>query len=85
MKTLKAIMNAVKSTMKKIAIWILVRQKVARMKLAEERGDFVIDHAVVFIIIVFAAGVVIFLLNVFLRDDFSPALREKILGLFSLS
>lgn len=85
MKTLKAIVNTVKSTMKRIAARLLARQKLAKMKLAEERGDFAFDHGAVAIIIVVVAGVVIPLLILFLQTDFASALREKILGLFSLS
>jgi hypothetical protein len=54
-----------------------------RGKLAETRGDFVMDHAVVFIIIIVVAALVISLLVAYLNNDFSDLLRDKISTLFN--
>lgn len=51
-----------------------------QLKLAEENGQFVMDNAMVFVIIVVAAGIVIGLFTAFLNTDLAPALKTKILG-----
>lgn len=54
-------------------------------KLKEKRGDFVMDHAAVFLIILVVAGVVLGLLLTYFRTDFADALKTKINQLFAMS
>lgn len=59
--------------------------RAVRNKLKEQRGDFVIDHAAVFIIILVLAGVALTLLLGYFKTDFFTALKEKISAIFSMS
>ena len=51
-----------------------------RAKLAEENGQFVVDHAVVFVICIAIGSIVLVALTTFVNTDMAPALKNKILG-----
>lgn len=55
----------------------------SQQKLAETRGDFVMNHAVVFIIIIVVAVVVIGLLIAYVQGDLASLLKGKVSGLFN--
>lgn len=86
-KILKGIVNRMKdiaNRMKGAAghVWATVFQAKfnAQFKLAEENGQFVVDHAVVFVLIIVLGGIALGLLTAFLNTDLAPALKGKILG-----
>lgn len=90
MKILKYFVNAVKhatqkvkTTVRKATGQLLGRREIVRAKLAENSGQFVMDNAVVFVIILVIAGIVIALLTTFLRTDLAPLLTQKIRDFFS--
>lgn len=55
-------------------------REVTKVKLAEENGQFVVDHAVVFVICIAIGGIVLLALTTFVNTDMAPALKNKILG-----
>ena len=62
---------------------IIHLQLSARQKLQETEGNFVMDHAVVFVIIVVLGGIVLTLLVNYLNDDLSNTLKEKVNDFFN--
>lgn len=80
MKTLK---NALNAAMTKA--YIRTRLHTDRMKkvLKDESGQFVMDHAVVFVIIIVLGGVALLLLKNFLNNDMAPTLKGKIMEFFN--
>lgn len=75
-KSLPGKINAMLARLKADAV-------VAKGKLADERGQFVMDHAVVFVIILVVAAIVIALLTTFLQTDMAPLIKQKILDFFN--
>lgn len=75
--------NGVKAKFAALSIRAQAEADLYRGKLAEERGDFIMDHAVVFIIIIVVAALVISLLVAYLNTDFSSMLKSKVSGLFN--
>lgn len=75
--------NLIKNSMDKLVMNLMAKKTVARHKLTEQRGDFVMDHAVVFVIILVLAGIGITLLTTFLQTDMAPLLTNKIKGFFN--
>lgn len=67
----------------KFAAQLVCRRQIALDKLAENNGQFVMDHAVVFVLILVLAGIALTLLTSFLNDDLAPTLRQKILDFFN--
>lgn len=57
----------------------------AKSKLKERNGQFVIDHAAVFIIILVLAGITLTLLANYIETDFASSLKSKINSLFNIS
>ena len=57
----------------------------AKSKLKERNGQFVIDHAAVFIIIIVLAGIALGLLSTYIKTDFATELKSKISSLFNIS
>lgn len=54
-----------------------------REKLSEEKGQFVMDHAVVFVLIIVLGGIALVLLTTYLQNDLSNTLRDKINEFFA--
>lgn len=52
-------------------------------KLAENNGQFVMDHSVVFVLIIVLGGIALGLLTTFLTTDLAPTLKTKILDFFN--
>lgn len=75
--------NLIKTTMDKFVMNLMTKKAVAECKLTEQRGDFVMDHAVVFVIILVIAGIGITLLTTFLQTDMAPLLTQKIKDFFN--
>lgn len=75
--------NLIKTTMDKFVMNLMTKKAVAERKLTEQRGDFVMDHAVVFVIILVIAGIGITLLTTFLQTDMAPLLTQKIKDFFN--
>lgn len=82
-KRISNFINGVKAKFEGIFIRAQVEASLCRAKLAEERGDFIMDHAVVFIIIIVVAALVISLLVAYLNTDFSSMLKSKVSSLFN--
>lgn len=80
---IKTMGDAARKAVQKFAAKILVKQEAARLKLAESRGDFVMEHAVVWVIILVLAAVVIIVLRAFVKDDMNPLLTGKIKDFFN--
>lgn len=75
--------NLIKTTMDKLVMKAMTQKAVAKRKLTEQRGDFVMDHAVVFVIILVIAGIGITLLTTFLQTDMAPLFTQKIKDFFN--
>lgn len=56
-----------------------------KQKLLENDGQFAMDHAAVFVLILAVAAVALTLLIAFLKNGLAPALQTKIMELFNLS
>ena len=80
MNTLKNTLNAAMSK-----AYIRARLYTARMKdtLKDESGQFVMDHAVVFVIIIVLGALALLLLKNFLNNDMAPTLKNKIMEFFN--
>lgn len=74
-----------KAEILRLKLTAYIRPKVGhiRLKLAETRGDFVMDHAVVFVIILVVGGAALLLLTTFLNTDMGPLLTQKIKDFFN--
>lgn len=68
-----------------LRLWCRAQTNVTRsqQKLAETRGDFVMNHAVVFIIIIVVAVIVIALLIAYVQGDLASLLKGKVSDLFN--
>ena len=55
----------------------------ALIRLQNTDGQFVMDHAVVFVIIIVVGALVLGLLKTFVGTDLAPVLKEKILAFFN--
>lgn len=78
-KTLK---NALDNVTRKLCAAAAVKKNEARQKLAENSGQFVMDHAVVFVLITVLGGIALALLTSFLQSDMAPTLKSKIMEFF---
>lgn len=54
-----------------------------REKLEETRGDFVLDHAMVFVIILVIGAIVIAVISNYIQNDFVNLIKEKITAFFN--
>jgi|GEM_PF-2011563 len=82
-KTLQDAIKTMRDAVQKFVAKVLVKQGAAHLKLAETRGDFVMEHAVVFVIILVVAAIVIALLIFFLQTELAPLLTQKIKDFFN--
>ena len=57
--------------------------KKAAETLKNEDGQFVVDHAVVFVIIIVLGAVAIVLMRTYLQNDLSVLLKNKVEALFN--
>lgn len=57
--------------------------KKAAETLENEDGQFVVDHAVVFVIIIVLGAVAIVLMRTYLQNDLSVLLKNKVEALFN--
>lgn len=80
MKNLKNKLNSVKTT---LAIRMKRAKQDAADTLTDNSGQFVVDHAVVFIAIVVVGGLVLLAMKDFLTDQLIPAITAKIMELFN--
>ncbi|MEA4954810.1 MAG: hypothetical protein VB096_04785 [Pseudoflavonifractor sp.] len=78
-KTLK---NALDHAARKFCAAVTVKKSAVREKLAENSGQFVMDHAVVFVLIIVLGGIALALLTNFLQSDMAPTLKSKIMEFF---
>ena len=82
-KTVKSTIKTMQNAIQKLAAKALIKKETARLKLAESQGEFVMDHAVVFVIILVIAAIVIALLVFFLQSELAPLLTQKIKDFFN--
>ena len=54
-----------------------------KAKLLSNDGQFVVDHAVVFVIIIVLGALVLTVLKNFVETDMAPVLKEKIMAFFN--
>ncbi len=83
MKALKNILNTVRNKLLKATVQIRSYRDLSQAKLAENKGQFVMDHAVVFAIILVLGGIAMALLTTFMRTDMAPLLTQKVRDFFS--
>lgn len=94
MKTLKNLLKDLKSAInnmivvvkvktKKTAARIMAGQKAVRLKLAENQGQFIMDNAMITVIILVLGAIVITALTGLIQNDLIPSLRTKIMDFFS--
>lgn len=75
-KTIINTINAIRNTVKKPFAPVSA-------KLTEEKGQFVMDHLVVFVIILVLAALAITLLTTYMNGDLSTLLKGKVNALFN--
>lgn len=78
-KTLK---NALDNAVWKLCAAVTVKKHAVREKLAENSGQFVMEHAVTFVLIIVLAGIILVILTNFLQTDMAPTLKSKIMEFF---
>lgn len=73
--------------MKKLAMSVYVKASVLTGKamrlLRDQNGQFVMEHATVFAIILAAAAIAIALLTNFMQTDMAPSLSSKVQSFFN--
>lgn len=79
----KNLKNTLDKTARKICASLAGKKCEARAKLAENSGQFVMDHAVVFVLIIVLGGIALALLTSFLQADMAPTLKSKIMEFFN--
>lgn len=64
---------------------LAVQNKVddAKNKLEEQQGDFILDHAMVFVIILVLGGIILIALKNYIGDDFTNLVKQKINEFFN--
>lgn len=64
---------------------LAVQSKVddVKNKLEEQQGDFILDHAMVFIIILVLGGIILLALKNYIGDDFTNLVKQKINDFFN--
>lgn len=55
----------------------------AQVRLRSQRGEFVVNHGVVFLIILVLAALSITLLTGLMNDTIAPTIKQKMLGFFN--
>jgi len=75
---IKHIIATLNGKCQKLAAQMEAKRVRAQTVLANNEGDFVMDHAMVFVIILAVAAVVIGALVVFVQTDMGPAITNKI-------
>lgn len=72
-----------KKLINKIATATCLRALEAKAKLMERKGQFVMEHAVAFIIIIVLGALGILLLTTYMQGDLSNMFKGKVEGLFN--
>lgn len=64
---------------------LAVQSKVAdvKNKMEEQQGDFILDHAMVFVIILILGGIILLALKNYIGDDFTNLVKQKINEFFN--
>lgn len=64
---------------------LAVQSKVAdvKNKMEEQQGDFTLDHAMVFVIILILGGIILLALKNYIGDDFTNLVKQKINEFFN--
>lgn len=80
---MKHFINHIRSGFRRASVRSYAAIHDVRRKLAENDGQFVMDHAVVFVIIIVLGGVSLLLLKNYLNDELSNTLKSKINEFFN--
>ena len=80
MKTLK---NALNRHMVNVCLRMQRRAEKARDTLQENDGQFVVDHAIVFVIILVLGAIALLLMKNWLKDSLAPTLQGKVADFFN--
>lgn len=80
---MKNLMNTLRNRMNLAAAHAYLTAKTAKEKLGENNGQFVMDHAVVFVIIIVLGGLALLLLRNYLQDDLANTIKSKIDAFFN--
>lgn len=80
---MKNLMNTMHSRLNLAFARAHLATQTAKEKLRENNGQFVMDHAVVFVIIIVLGGVALLLLRNYLQNDLSNTLKSKIDAFFN--
>lgn len=67
----------------KTIVTVMDTKEAWKKKLTDDEGQFVVDHAVVFVLIIVLGGISLVLLKNFLSSDLAPTLKNKILEFFN--
>lgn len=73
-------MNIIHSKCKRSATGLTAR---LRRKLTETRGDFIMDHAMVAVVILVVGAIIIAALGPYIQDTLFPLLQGKITDFFN--
>lgn len=80
MKTLK---NKINNAMTKAYIRAQIHAANLKKTMKDESGQFVMDHAVQFVLILVLGGIVLVLLKDWLQNTMAPTLKTKIMEFFN--
>lgn len=80
---MKKIVNKIKSLMTRTCIKTQAVAAEAHAKLQDNKGEFVVEHGVVFVIILVLAALAIALLRSLMNDTLSPTITQKIKDFFN--
>lgn len=73
--------------MKKLIDRITARGHIAALeakeKIRDDRGNFFMDHAVVFVLIIVIGGIVLALLTTYIQNDLATTIKSKISDFFT--
>lgn len=72
-----------KKIMKKISDGITKQYIAAKAALSGNNGQFVVDHAVVFVIIIVLGALALVLMKNFLSNSLAPTLNSKLMEFFN--
>lgn len=80
---MKKFINRATSIRRDLAVKFTMALSDVKTKLTAKDGQFVVDHAVVFVLIIVLGGIALALLTTFLQNDMAPTLKTKILEFFN--
>ena len=80
---MKTLMNKINNAMTKAYIRAQIHAAQLKETMKDESGQFVMDHSVVFFLIVVCAGIALVLLKDWRQNTMAPTLKAKVMEFFN--